>query len=149
MSDRDARGPKGGAVFRAKLRGRGAATLDFDNDGRVDLLMTALADRPLLLQNRTPRGKSHWLGVRLEGTRSNRDGFGAVLRVTAGARTSVHQARAATTFLMQSDPRVFVGLGETDRVSRLEIRWPSGRQQALENIPADQILRVREPEGER
>lgn len=142
-------GPKGGAVFRAKLRGRGAATLDFDNDGRVDLLMTTLADRPLLLHNQAPRGKNHWLGVRLEGTRSNRDGFGAVLRATAGARTSVHQARAATAFLMQSDPRVFMGLGEADRVSRLEIRWPSGTTQVLENLPADQILRIQEPAGDR
>jgi hypothetical protein len=139
---------KGGAVFQAKLRGRAAATLDFDNDGRVDLLMTSLADRPLLLRNRAPAG-AHWLLVRLQGTRSNRDGYGSRLRVTAGGRTTLHQARAATSFLMQSDPRVSIGLGAADRVSELEIRWPSGQVQVLKDVPADQVLTVTEPAGER
>ncbi len=138
---------KGGAVFQAKLRGRGAATLDFDNDGRMDLLMTMLADRPLLLRNRVDTG-NHWLWIRLRGTRSNRDGYGAILRATAGGRTTLHQARAATGFLMQSDPRVAVGLGQAERLSRLEIRWPSGRVQVLEDVAADRVLTVTEPEGD-
>jgi hypothetical protein len=135
---------KGGAVFHAKLRGRGAATLDFDNDGRPDLLMTAMADRPFLLRNQGPR-ELHWLKLQLEGTRSNRDGFGSMLRVTAGDRTTLHACRASTTFLMQGDPRVHIGLGAATRADRIEIRWPSGLVQTLENVAADQILRVKEP----
>jgi hypothetical protein len=134
----------GGAVFHAKLRGRGAATLDFDNDGRLDLLMTAMADRPFLLRNQGTRA-GHWLKLQLEGSRSNRDGFGSTLRVTAGGRTTLHGCRASTTFLMQGDPRVHIGLGAATRADRIEIRWPSGVVQTLENVAADQILRVAEP----
>lgn len=136
---------RGGAVFHAKLRGRGAATLDLDNDGRMDLLMTAMADRPFLLRNRcsTP---DHWLTLRLEGTRGNRDGFGAVIRVEAGGKTTTHLARASTTFLMQSDPRVHIGLGTATRAEQVLIRWPSGTTQRLAHLEADQILVVREPE---
>ncbi len=135
---------QGGAVFRSKLRGRGAAVLDFDNDGRPDLLMTAIADRPYLLHNRSTSGH-HWLTLHLEGTRSNRDGFGAILHVTAGGKTTLHLARASTTFLMQGDPRVHIGLGAASKVDLLEIRWPSGQVQKLENLTVDRILRIQEP----
>lgn len=135
---------KGGAVFRSKLRGRGAASLDFNNDGLPDLLMTAIADRPFLLKNQGPR-EGHWLTLQLEGTRSNRDGLGAIVRVTAGGRTTLHLHRASTSFIMQGDPRVHVGLGSEARVDRLEIRWPSGQVQILEQPTVDRILRVREP----
>ncbi len=138
----------GGEVLRAKLRGRGAAVLDFDNDGRRDLLMTAIGDRPFLLHNRRP-DPGHWLTLRLEGTRSNRDGFGAVIRATADGRTTVHLARGGTTFLMQSDPRVHVGLGAATVVERLEIRWPSGEVQTLHEVAVDRVLDVKEPESRR
>jgi hypothetical protein len=136
---------RGGAVFHAKLRGRGAAVIDVDNDGRCDLLMTAMADRPFLLRNRAKSG-AHWLKLSLEGRRSNRDGFGSVVRVTAAGRTTLHLARASTTFLMQGDPRVHVGLGEANLADRIEIRWPSGAIQNLEKVAVDQVLRVQEPE---
>ncbi len=135
---------KGGAVFHAKLRGRGAATLDFDNDGRPDLLMTAMADRPFLLRNQGP-SENHWLKLQLEGIRSNRDGFGSMVRVTAGGRTTLHGCRASTTFLMQGDPRVHIGLGAATRADRIEIRWPSGLVQTLDHVAADQIVRIKEP----
>lgn len=138
----------GGAFFRAKLRGRGAATLDFDNDGWPDLLMTAIADRPFLLHNEGPRG-AHWLTLHLEGTRSNRDGFGAVVRVTAGGRTTLHLAGAGTSFLMQSDPRLHAGLGAATEAERVVVRWPSGEVQTLEHVAADQVLRVVEPGNRR
>lgn len=135
---------KGGAVFHEKLRGRGAASFDYNNDGGLDLLMTTIADRPLLLRNQF-RSDHHWLLLKLEGTRSNRDGHGALVRVTAKERTSLHLAGATTGFLMQSDPRIHVGLGGAPVAERIEVRWPSGTVQILENIPADRILAVREP----
>lgn len=138
---------KGGAFFQAKLRGRAATTLDFDNNGRPDLLMTTLADRAFLLKN-TGASNAHWLLLKLEGTRSNRDGFGAIVEVRAKGRTTVHLARAPVGFLIQGDPRLHVGLADADRAERLEVRWPSGQRQVLENVPADQILTLREPEGE-
>ena len=135
---------RGGAFFQRPVNGRGAAVLDFDNDGRLDLLITALADRPFLLRNRTPR-PGHWLKLALEG-RTQRDGLGALLTVTAGAKTWQTESLAPTGFLLQGDPRVHLGLGDATRVDTLRIRWPGGRMQELKDVAADQVLTVREPQ---
>ncbi len=136
----------GGAFFSTPVNGRGNAALDYDNDGRMDFLVTALADRAFLLHNRatTP---SHWLKLQLEGTRSNRSAYGALLTLTAGDLTLHSEQRCPTGFLTQSDPRPHFGLGARVKVDRLEIRWPSGRVQVLTDIPADQILKVKEPQS--
>ena len=135
---------KGGACFRIPLRGRGAAVADYDNDGRVDILLTLLADRALLLKNRTQSGH-HWLELALEGTRSNRDGYGALVTLHVGSKRLVAQHRCPVGFLCQNDPRLHFGLGQATRVDRIDIRWPSGQTQTLTNIPANQILKIREP----
>jgi hypothetical protein len=137
---------KGGAFFKTNVRGRGSAVLDFDNDGRLDLLVTCLADRPVLLRNRS-RGAPHWLTLRLEGTTSNRDGFGAVVTVHGGGRRWVQLARCPVGYLMQGDARLHFGLEQQARAERIEIHWPSGRRQILENVAADQTLKVKEPTG--
>ena len=134
----------GGTVFRQNLNGRGAATLDYDNDGRMDLLVTVLADRPLLLRNRDSAGH-HWVALALEGTRSNRDGYGALITLTAGGRTWKAEAMCNTGFLMQSDPRVHFGLGKAQHIDTIEIRWPSGRVQRLTDQGVDRMLKIREP----
>ena len=136
----------GGAFFQTRVNGRGAAVLDFDNDGRQDLLVTTLGDRPFLLRNRCENG-NHWLTLQLEGTRSNRSGYGALITVAAGGLTLKSEARCVTGFLMQSDPRPHFGLGKHEKVDRLEIRWPSGTVQVLTNLSADQILKVKEPKS--
>lgn len=135
---------KGGAFFQHRINGRGNAVLDYDNDGRLDVLLTALADRPFLLRNRCPL-KNHWLKLRLEGTRSNRSGYGALITLTAGDLTLRGEALCPTGFLSQGDPRPHFGLGPRQKVDRLEIRWPSGCVQVLSNIASDQILKIREP----
>jgi hypothetical protein len=133
----------GGAFFSARLKGRGCAVLDFDNDGRLDLLLTAIGDRAFLLRNRTATG-NHWLTLDLEGTRSNRDGFGARVTVRAGERSHYQEARCAMGFLMMSDRRLHFGLGAATTVEQIEIRWPSGQTQVLRSVAADQVLKVRE-----
>jgi hypothetical protein len=138
---------KGGAFFKTKIRARGCAAADYDNDGRIDLLATTIADRPFLLHNRDRSG-NHWLTLDLVGTRSNRDGFGTKVKLSAGGKTFVAEARCAFGFLMQSDRRLHFGLGNATTVDRMEIRWPSQQLQVLENIKPDQILKVREPAGE-
>jgi hypothetical protein len=135
---------KGGAFFQHRINGRGNAVLDYDNDGRLDVLLTALADRPFLLRNRCPL-KNHWLKLRLEGTRSNRSGYGALITLTAGDLTLRGEALCPTGFLSQGDARPHFGLGPRQKVDRLEIRWPSGYVQVLTNITSDQILKIREP----
>ena len=134
----------GGAFFRQLVNGRGAATLDFDNDGRLDLLITPLADRAILLRNRA-RTSGHWLTLDLQGTASNRDAYGALLTLSAGGKTQTIEVTCPTGFLFQSDRRVHFGLGSVSGVERLEIRWPSGRTQVLRDLPADRILKIIEP----
>ena len=136
---------RGGRAFQQKLNGRGSAVLDYNNDGKTDLLMTVLADRPVLLQNRDASGH-HWITLDLEGTRGNRDGYGALVTLTAGARVWKAEAMCNTGFLMQSDPRVHFGLGDARQIDAIEIRWPGGKVQRLANPPVDGILKVREPQ---
>jgi hypothetical protein len=103
---------------------------DYDNDGRMDILVTAMGDRCFLLHNRDQSG-NHWLTLDLEGTRSNRDGFGALIKLFAGGRQYFAEARCASGFLSQSDRRVHFGLGKAATVDRIEIRWPSKQVQEL------------------
>lgn len=138
---------KGGAFFTSKIRGRGSAVADYDNDGRPDLVVTTLGDRPFLLHNRDRSG-FHWITLDLEGTTSNRDGYGAKIRVESGGRKQSAEARCAFGFLMQSDRRIHFGLGLAAMVDRIVIEWPSKKVQELTNVQPDRILKVREP-GER
>ena len=138
---------KGGAYFKTKVRARGCAVADYDNDGRMDIVVTTIGDRPFLLRNRDQSG-NHWLTLDLDGTKSNRDGFGSKVEVTAGGKTMVAEARCAFGFLMQSERRLHFGLGQATTVDHLRIHWPSKQVQDLLGLKADQVLKVRET-GER
>lgn len=135
---------KGGPLFKATLNGRGSAAWDFDNDGRIDLLITTLGGRAQVWRNTAPTA-GHWLTLKLEGTQGNRDGFGAWVRLTAGGRTQATEARCPTSYVFQQDPRLHFGLGTSTAAERIEIRWPSGTSQVLTNLAADQVLRIVEP----
>ena len=121
------------------VAGRGAAFGDLNNDGWQDVVMTALGDHPQILLNRG--GKQHWLVVSLRGTRSNRDGFGARVRVNGQTRF----ATSAGSYLSANDKRMHFGLGSAE-TAKIEIAWPSGSRQTLNDVHADQFLEVREPE---
>jgi hypothetical protein len=135
---------RGGPLFRQAFNARGSGALDFDNDGRMDLLLTTLGDRAMLWHN-VDRGTNHWLSVQLEGRRCNRDGFGAQVRVTVGARTQQTEARCPTSYVFQQDPRLHFGLGGQASADRIEVRWPGGATQTLTNITGNRVLRVVEP----
>ena len=137
---------RGGSYFQQKLCGRASAVADLDDDGRLDLLVTNLADRPVLLRNATRTG-NHWLVLDLEGTRCNRDGFGAVVTMQADDLTLVREARCPTGYLFQGDRRLHFGLGARDRVDRVTIVWPGGQTQVLVDVPVDGVLRVKQAEA--
>lgn len=137
---------KGGQCFATRFNVRGNAVVDYDNDGRLDLLFTTLADRPVLLHNQGPP-TPHWLKVQLEGTRGNRSGFGAQLKIEANGLVLRAEALCPTGFLTQGDDRVHFGLGECKQIDRLEIRWPGGSRQIVNQPAVDQILRIREPQS--
>ncbi len=123
----------------ASVAGRGVAFGDLNNDGRMDAVISVLGGKPLVLTGRP--GKEHWLTLQLEGTRSNRDGIGAKVRVAG----QVVYATTSGSYLSASDRRVHFGVGGSARVD-VEIDWPGGRRQRLEGMAVDRILKVREPE---
>jgi hypothetical protein len=127
-----------------KATHRGAAFGDMDNDGRVDAVVTALDERVEVWRNVSPT-PDHWISIRTVGTRSNRDGIGAVIKVTSPSGTRYGHVNTAVGYGGASDVRAHFGLGKDDHVTKLEVRWPSGAVQVLENVPADQVLVVREP----
>ncbi len=120
---------------------RGVAAGDFNNDGRVDLLVGHLDDVPSLLENRTRNG-NHWVTLELVGTKSNRDAIGAVVRLNG----QVAEVRANSSYLSSSDRRVHFGLGTKTAVGSCEIRWPSGLVQKVsaESIKVDGFFRILE-----
>jgi hypothetical protein len=121
------------------IAGRGLAFGDLNNDGWMDAVVTVLGGRPLILMNRG--GNQHWLSITLRGTRSNRDGLGARVRVNGQTR----YATTAGSYLSASDKRLHFGLGSA-RTASVEIAWPSSIRQKLAGVRADQFLEVREPE---
>jgi hypothetical protein len=135
-----------GLAFAAPIAGRGAAFGDFDNDGRVDVLIVNDEGAPILLHNEC-RAANHWLGVRLIGVRSNRDGIGARVTVTAGGRTLTRDQSLAGGYLSAHDPRVHFGLGPADHIQRLAVRWPDGHSDTTDAVPVDRYITIQEGQG--
>ncbi len=135
-----------GPDLQRPIVGRGLAVGDFDNDGRVDALVVDSEGSPLLLHNEsTPVG--HWLSLTLTGTKSNRDGIGALVTATAGGLTQTRLCHTDGSYLSASDKRVHLGLGKATRVERLRIQWPSGRTDTWRDLRADRSLTLGEGDG--
>ncbi|NIM51072.1 MAG: hypothetical protein GTN62_10845 [Gemmatimonadales bacterium] len=133
-----------GPDFQEKFVSRGSAAGDFDNDGDVDLLVMNMNARPRLLRN-DGGNRRNWIMIHLVGTTSNRDAIGARVRLTVGEKTQTRLRVSSSGYLSQGDHRLHFGLGDATRVDRIEIRWPSGEVQILENIQANQVITVTEP----
>jgi enediyne biosynthesis protein E4 len=124
---------------------RGCAFGDFDNDGDVDILIVNLSEPPSLLRN-DMHGNHHWLKVKLIGTKSNRSAIGARVVVHYGAKKQAQEVLSQSSFYSANDPRLHFGLG-SETTADVEIRWPSGLQEKLRGISADQLLVVKEGAG--
>jgi hypothetical protein len=143
---------RGGTLFRdeaARLGvdsirdARGVAVADLDDDGRLDLFVANAGATPNLYRNRVPRA-GHWLELVLEGSGANRAAVGASVRARAGGVERLRFVDGGNGFAGQSTRRLHFGLGEAAVVDRLEVRWPSGRRQVLEAVPADALYRLTE-----
>jgi hypothetical protein len=133
-----------GSYFKKKLVGRGACFGDYDNDGDIDAYIVNLNDRGSFLRN-NKGNQNNWISLNLVGTTSNRDGIGARIKLTSGGKTQSAQKKSTTGYLSQNDPRIHFGLAKNEMIEKIEIKWPSGKIQVLENIKVNQILTVKEP----
>jgi len=125
---------------------RGAAFGDLDNDGKIDIVVENIDGAPMILHNEanTP---NHWITLQLMGTRSNRMAIGTKVKAIAGSLVQIDEARSGGSYLSQSGTRIHFGLGDEKKVDRIEIRWPSGKTESLQQLSADRFYLVKEGEG--
>ena len=146
----------GGLTFRALTaeagltaqparRHRGSAVGDLNHDGRLDVVATALSAPAETWINDSPSG-NHWLELALEGTKSNRDGIGARIKVVAGGKAQYHHVSFAAGYASSSAGPVHIGLGKNASAETVEIRWPSGIVQEIKSAAADRVITAKEPQ---
>ena len=133
-----------GEYFEKEYVGRGTCIGDTDNDGDMDVLVMNLNDKCRLLRN-NKGNQNNWLTLLLIGTSSNRDGIGARIRISADGEEQIAQKKSTTGYISCNDPRIHFGIGGSETVEMIEIKWPSGKVQVLENISANQIVDITEP----
>jgi hypothetical protein len=133
-----------GEIFQQAWVGRGLAAGDIWNDGHVDVVVTTNDGPAYIVRNETPTG-NHWLGIKLVGHKSNRDGIGAEIKLTSSKGMQFVTVSTAASYLSSNDKRAHFGLGSDAAAQSIEIRWPSGTVQTLKNISGDRVLVVEEP----
>jgi hypothetical protein len=135
----------GDAILTANL-GRGCAFGDFDNDGDVDVLINNLDGPPTLLRNDSRTG-NHSILIKCVGTKSNRSAIGTRVKVTTGTHVQIGEVMSGSSYYSQSDLRLHFGLGRAAKIDAIEIRWPSGSSETLQDLPADQLFVFEEGKG--
>lgn len=136
-----------GAYFHNPLLGRGVASADINNDGLPDLVVSHILDTAALLLNRTAK-RGRWLGLELIGTRSNRNGLNAKIRLSVAGQERAYEIIAGGGYLSSSDKRLLIGLGQMATIDNLVVHWPSGMEQKVDSLLADRYHRLVEPVGD-
>jgi hypothetical protein len=134
-----------GASFATPRVARGAAYGDINNDGALDLLIASNGGPAALFRNTGT--KNHSLRIKLIGAKSNRDGIGAIVRVSSGSDTQSQMLRSGSSYLSSSELILTFGLGSHSQADSIEIRWPSGQSDHLTNVAADQVVTIKENQG--
>jgi hypothetical protein len=134
-----------GPAITTAMNSHGVATADFNNDGLLEIVVNNSHDRPSLLKNSGDHG--NWILLSLIGTKSNRSAIGAHVTVKAAGHQQTQEVRSGGGYISQSDFRLHFGLAGATKADSIEIRWPSGLTQKLENVPANHIVKIREGIG--
>ncbi|HLF35386.1 MAG TPA: CRTAC1 family protein [Cyclobacteriaceae bacterium] len=132
-----------GEYFQKEYVGRGACFGDYDNDGDIDAYIANLNSPGILIRN-DGGNRNNWLIIELEGSRSNRDGVGTKVKVSASGKDRYAVKESASGYLSQNDHRLHFGLGNSEIIERIEVKWPSGELQVLENVAVNRILKIKE-----
>jgi hypothetical protein len=135
-----------GDGMKIMLSSRGAGFDDLDNDGDVDVVILNSRREPTVLRNDSP-SKGHWLQVCLKGVKTNRDGIGARVKVIAGDLTLIDEVHSGRGYQSHYGSRLYFGLGDRERVDRIEVRWIGGQVDVFENIAVDKIVTLIEGRG--
>ena len=135
-----------GPVFQKQFPARGLAIGDYDNDGYLDALVCNNGEAPVLLHNEGNH-KNHWVGVQLVATTSNPASVGAILTWTAGGVTRKKLKAGGGSFMSSHDPREILGIGSAAKMDSIEVRWPNGKTDRVENPPVDTYIRIVEGKG--
>ena len=125
---------------------RGAVFDDLDEDGDIDVVILNSREKPTVLRNDSP-GRNHWIGVRLRGTKTNRDGVGARVEVTAGDLTQIDEVHSGRSYQSDYGKRLHFGLGGRKNVERIQVRWIGGGVDVIRNVPVDQVVTIVEGSG--
>ena len=131
-----------GEPFRVPRPARGLALGDLDGDGRPEMVIVNMNDAPTVLRNESTRG--NWVRIRLEGTKSNRDGIGARVTITAGGRRQMAEVTAGSSYYSQHEHALYFGLGASARIDSIEVRWPTGKTQTFRDVEANRTIAYRE-----
>ncbi len=135
-----------GAGISEPKSSRGAAYGDFDNDGDIDVLVMNMNEPPLLLRNNL-KSSNNWLTLKLSGTKSNRSAIGSRVTIKSGTHTQVQEVTSQTSYYSHNDLRLHFGLGTNKQADSVEIRWPNGQTETVNNVTANQIGRIKEGSG--
>jgi hypothetical protein len=136
-------GPSLGPAFNVAQVARGAAYGDYDRDGDLDLLIVNNDASARLLRN-DGGNKNHWLTIRTQGVKANRDGIGAMVRVETADGVNVQTVHSGSSYCSQSDLALTFGLGRNTAAKSIQIDWPSGSKDRITNVPADRFVTVQE-----
>jgi hypothetical protein len=133
-----------GPALQVERVGRGLAVADFDNDGNLDVVISSVGRAPVLLRNQGT-GNGNWISIKAEGSKSNRFGLGATVRLQTTGGLQIREVNNVASYQSANDIRLHVGLGSAKIVQQIEVLWPSGTKQMLKDVAVNQILVIKEP----